>query len=450
MDSTIKEVPTCTRGSFSYSGWNCHREITKNTMLSLLPKRKALPVEVWLTMLAVWFLVAHETVADSIDEALEQAAETGRPIFVVAINKGAGSAKFLARLKTDKSLDRYMELFIPLKIRVQTKEWNKWAGRFQYQAGERPILYVVRADGKQLYGKAGPHRGNELTQMLELVLGQAGTIYDDQQISVITEAVAGAKQALKEGDTAAAVRKLAVIQKFGMPGSLGSYARPAVACDELVKKLLEQAFDELTNAAEQLRVREKGLDGALAVATIQQTYQPLKELDQEITKVIARLKANRECRELIDQARSLEQARVWMASPTKRGRAVPILERVILKAPDSPAADRASKWLREEFPGDADAIVIGISSRSGSNSAQPTTRIELEGVHTWTSLGGHSIESKMVDYYRDKETNGLQIVLVSRNGGQIAVPYEKLDEASQRLANRIIHARKQSHASSTE
>jgi hypothetical protein len=419
-------------------------------MLSLLPQRKAFPVKVWLTALAVWFLVATETVADSIDEALEQAAETGRPVFAVAINKAAGSAKFLARLKTDKSLGRYMELFIPLKIRVQTKEWNKWAGRFQYQAGERPILYVVRADGKQLYGKAGPHRGNELNQMLELVLGQAGTLYDDKQISVITAAVAGAKQALREGDTAAAVRKLAVIQKFGMPGHLDSYARPAIACDELVKTLLEQAFDELTNAADQLRDRKKGIDGALAVATIQQTYQPLKELNQEITKVIAKLRVNRAYRELIDQAKPLEQARVWMATPAKRGRAVPILERVILKAPDSQAAGRASKWLREEFPGDADAILIGISSRPGSNSTQPTTRIELEGVHTWMSLGGHSIESKMVDYYRDQQTNALQIVLTGRNGEQIAVPYEKLDEASQRLASRIIHARQRSHASSTE
>ena len=90
------------------------------------------------------------------------------------------------------------------------------------------------------------------------------------------------------------------------------------------------------------------------------------------------------------------------------------------------------------------------TSRPGSNSAQPATRIELEDVHTWMSPGGHSVESKMVDCYRDQQTNALQIVLTGRNGEQIAVPYEKLDEASQRLASRIIHARQQSRASSAE
>ena len=185
----------------------------------------------------------------------------------------------LERLQRDQSLARYAGWFIPLKIETNGSEWGKWVSRYQHEGNSIPIVFVVRADGQQLYGKSGSLPGPELPMMIEQVLAQAGKIYSEQQLEILQSSLEKAKQNLAAGDTGGAVRELTKIGKLGTPGSLGSYAQAAVEADSFAKKLIEEAQTALKAANDQLTQEATRLEGALALAEAKRIYGALPPLN---------------------------------------------------------------------------------------------------------------------------------------------------------------------------
>ncbi len=154
----------------------------------------------------------------------------------------------LNRLQTDQSLARYTGWFIPLKIETNGEEWGKWASRYRHEGDSIPIVFVVRADGQQLYAKSGSLPGPELLVMIEQVLSQAGTVYSDQQLQILQSTLDKSQELLTADDTAGAVREFSKISNLGTLGQLGSYARAAVEADCFAQKLVEQGETALTGA----------------------------------------------------------------------------------------------------------------------------------------------------------------------------------------------------------
>jgi len=323
----------------------------------------------------------------------------------------------LERLQKDQSLARYAGWFIPLKIETNGSEWGKWVSRYQHEGNSIPIVFVVRADGQQLYGKSGSLPGPELPMMIEQVLAQAGKIYNEQQLEILKSSLEKAKQNLAAGDTGGAVRELTKIGKLGTPGSLGSYAQAAVEADSFAKKLIEEAQTALKAANDQLTQEATRLEGALALAEAKRIYGALPPLNKEVAAATAAARKDPNVRDTLRLAEQLDEARDQLKKPATQRRAVTALNRIVADNPGTPAAKLAADWLQAE------------------NISAPTADV-AKTFHAWTSDRGTAIEAALVDFgYGEPAARAAPyVVLEKRDGQRLQVPLDRLSAESQEVA----------------
>lgn len=323
----------------------------------------------------------------------------------------------LNRLQTDQSLARYAGWFIPLKIETNGEEWGKWATRYQHEGSSIPIVFVVRADGQQLYGKSGSLPGPELPLMIEQVLGQAGTIYSEQQLQTIKSSVDKATETLAAGDTASAVRELSKISKIGVLGSLGSYSRVAQDADGFAKKLVEQGRAALTAANDTLGQEATRFEGALALAETKRIYSALPPLKNEIVAAANAVRTNPEVRDTLKLAEQLDEARDLLKNPAGKRRAATALSRIIADKPGTPAAKLAAEWMQAQ----------GLAAVG----AKPA-----KSIRTWASDSGTTVEAALVDFGYDEPTarKGPYVILEKADGQRVKVPFSRLTAESQQQA----------------
>ena len=323
----------------------------------------------------------------------------------------------LARLQTDQSLARYAGWFIPLKIETNGSEWGKWVSRYQHEGNSIPIVFVVRADGQQLFGKSGSLPGPELPLMIEQVLSQAGTIYSDQQLQILKSSLDKAKANLAAGDTAGAVRELSKTGKLGTLGSLGCYAQVAVEADGFAKKLVEQGSAALKAANDQLGQEATRLEGAIALAEAKRIYSALPPLKSELAAATAAARKNPDVRDTLRLAEQLDEARDQLQKPATQRRAVTVLNRIIADNPGTPAAKLASDWLQAQ------------------NLAAPAADA-AKTFCTWTSDRGTTLEAALVDFGFGQPAAKTDpfVVLEKRDGQRVQVPLDRLSAESQQAA----------------
>jgi len=323
----------------------------------------------------------------------------------------------LNRLQTDQSLARYAGWFIPLKIETNGEEWRKWASQYRHQGSSIPIVYVVRADGKQLYARSGSLPGPELPLMIEQVLSQAGTVYNDQQLQILKSSLDKSQELLDAGDTAGAVREFSKISKVGALGQLGSYAQPAVQADSFAQKLVEQGRTALTEANDKLGQEDSRLEGALALAETKRIYSALPPLRNDIVAAANAARTNPSLRDTLKLAEQLDEARDLLQKPAGQRRAVTALNRIIAENPGTPAAKLAGDWLQAE-------------------NITPVPSVAAPAFRAWTSDRGTTIEAALVDFgYGDPAAKKDPfVVLEKRDGQRVTVPFARLSAASQALA----------------
>jgi hypothetical protein len=327
----------------------------------------------------------------------------------------------LNRLQTDQSLARYTGWFIPLKIETNGEEWGKWASRYRHEGDSIPIVFVVRADGQQLYAKSGSLPGPELLVMIEQVLSQAGTVYSDQQLQILQSTLDKSQELLTADDTAGAVREFSKISKLGTLGQLGSYARAAVEADGFAQKLVEQGKTALTGANNKLGQEATRLEGALALAETKRIYSALPPLKGDLAAAASAARTNPELRGTLKLAEQLDEARDLLQKPTGQRRAVTALNRIIAENPGTLAAKMAGDWLQEQNLAATPAV-------AAPTAADKTFRL-------WTSDRGTTIDAALVNYgYGDPATKkDPYVVLEKRDGQQITVPLARLSADSQQL-----------------
>ncbi|NLF70254.1 MAG: hypothetical protein GX575_14540 [Candidatus Anammoximicrobium sp.] len=323
----------------------------------------------------------------------------------------------LARLQTDQSLARYAGWFIPLKIETNGPEWGKWASQYQHEGNAIPIVFVVRADGQQLFGKSGSMPGPELPLMIEQVLGQAGTIYSDAQLQILNSSLGKAKELFAAGDTAGTVRELSKVGKLGALGGLGSYAQAAIEADDLAKKLVEQGGAALKAANDQLAQETTRLEGALALSEAKRIYGALPPLRNDFAAAASAARKDPHIRELLRLAEQLDEAREQLKKPAGQRRALTVLNRLISEHPGTPAAKLAADWLRAQ------------------NLTAPTVE-PAKTLHVWTSDQGTTLEAALVDFgYGQPETKKEPyVILEKRDGQRVQVPLDRLAAKSQEEA----------------
>jgi hypothetical protein len=333
----------------------------------------------------------------------------------------------LERLQTDRSLARYAGWFVPLKIETNGAEWGKWSRQYRAEGRSIPIIYVVRADGKQLFGKSGALPGMELPMMIQHALAQAGTIYNDQQLQELGSTFEKAKQSFDNGDDGAAVQELIKLRRFGSLGNFGSHAQVALETDKLAQTLIEQGKSALAAAKEKLAQENTRLEGALALMETRRLYLALPPLKDEILPVITEARTDDELRDLLRQAEKLDEARDLMQQPTGKRRALLTLRRLATDNPGTPAASLAAEWIREHYPEESVDI---------PDKATPPPK--SKEIHTWTSDSGHKVEAALVGYGYAETTKAPYVVLKTRDGKQVNVPFARLSGDSQELAKELV------------
>ena len=96
----------------------------------------------------------------TIDEALERSQNTGRPILTVIYKKGCPRCKaVLKHMAGDASLKGNLSKCVPLLIDISSDDWPKWQRKHPLAGNKTtilmPVVYVVRGDGKQMFGADG-------------------------------------------------------------------------------------------------------------------------------------------------------------------------------------------------------------------------------------------------------------------------------------------------------
>lgn len=324
----------------------------------------------------------------TIDEAVALSQQTGRPIFAVAGSKTCAPCQALIeRLNTDLTIRPLAVQFVPLKVDTDGGEaWQKWASQYKHEGNGIPIIFIIRADGKMLYGKSGGMGSDALRQFMAQHLAQAGRVFNEEEARLLAEALEKAKKAVEEEKTAEALKAVFAMKKLGPPGNLGSFAKAALEADELVKKLLEGAKAKIGEAQQQVTGGNASFDAVLALVETKRLFGTFPELRTELAAATKDLNKDETARELVKQAEALDKALALRDLPGGDAKAASALKRVLESYADGPAAEAAKKHLedlgvtdtavavRPEKPGAGAGSEPGGDSSSGAVSGATARR----------------------------------------------------------------------------
>lgn len=327
----------------------------------------------------------------------------------------------MGRLTSDRSVAPVAAQFVLLKIDTQSDEWQTWARKHSSPGGAIPIIFVVRADGEKLYGESGSKQGPELPLFLRQQLASAGTILSDQQVATIKSALDDAHEAIGDGDSAAAVRRLESLRKIGPPGKLGSYATVALEADSLYAKLIEEGREALVAAQQQLEGDEP-FAGVLGVIAANRTYGAMPDLKKDLGSAERDLSRNPQHKDLVAPAQSLDRALALVGQKNAQARrsGTTMLGAVVTRYPGTPAAAMAEAKLAELG---VEVAAAQVAAQSG-DAESPSSR-------TWTDATGQfRVEAELLAVADGK------VQLKKSDGSVVSVPLEKLSQADRDFLTR--------------
>ncbi|MBN2474295.1 MAG: hypothetical protein JXB62_06790 [Pirellulales bacterium] len=274
-------------------------------------------------------------------------------------------------MNTDRSIRPLVAQFVPLKVETKGDQWARWASKYPPQGNGIPILYIIRADGQQMYGQSGPVPDGELSPFLLRHLSQAGRVLTDQESAALGEAVEAAQKAMEQGDAFAAVRSVNTVKKIGPLGNLGSFAKAAVEADQLVQELTEQGKTRIEQARQKLAGDDQ-FQGVLQLVEAKRVYASLPELTRDLTTAIRDLSKDATLRELLLPAEALDRAEACFALPAGKKRGIASLQQVAARYADTPAAKLARQRLEELSAEAADesSKTSAASSGAGGSSGE--------------------------------------------------------------------------------
>jgi len=290
--------------------------------------------------------------------------------------------------------------------------------------------------------------GMELPIMIRQALSQAGTIYNDQQLQVLGSTLEKAQLSFDNGDDGAAMRELGKLSQFGPLGKFGSHAKVALDVDKFAQTLIKQGQDALAATKEKLAAEDTRLEGALELMEIRRLYLALPPLKEEILAIFTDARTDDELRDMLKRAEKLDQARELMEKPAGKRRALLTLRRIVTDDPRTPAASLAVDWIREHYPDETVEIPDQASAPSKSDESPTESdedhtesdedRTESDEIHTWTSDSGHKVEAALVGYGYAETTKAPYVMLKTRDGKQVNVPFARLAGDSQELAKELV------------
>lgn len=247
-----------------------------------------------------------------------------------------------------------------------------------------PQLYVVRADGEQIYGGAGALSGDELPTMLRASLQRSGRAFTSQEADFLQRTVRASELALQSGDLLKMGVALSEVGKLGPHENLGSFAKPAIRVKELYQELTKQIESGLAAAKSQLldSNAENPLAPLLTVYEGDAVSKLFPRWKSSASSITREIKKQPQYVTAAEQAESLVRARVVAASlsPRIRNRAESLYTSVIRRFPQTAADTLARAELAKVAP---DAKILSMQPTD-----IPASMPKTAAFRTWATRKG--------------------------------------------------------------
>ena len=184
--------------------------------------------------------------------------------------------------------------------------------------------------------------------MIEQVLGQAGTIYSDQQLQIAQEFAGQVPGTADRGRHGGCGSRVQQAQQNWHAGSVGQLCPGRRASRQLCQETRRAGPHRVDGGQRQAWARGHAIGGALALAETKRIYSALPPLKGDLVAAASAARTNPELRGALKLAEQLDEARDLLQKPAGQRRAVTALNRIIAENPGTPAAKMAGEWLQEQ------------------------------------------------------------------------------------------------------
>jgi len=250
-------------------------------------------------------------------------------------------------LVADRSLAPLIAQFVPLKITTSSPDWGKINKRYPLPGNTIPVVYVIRADGKKIYADRSTLSGNQLPNVLQLSLRQAGGMLNDTQARMVIQSVSAAKTALTADDPYAATLAIKPLAKFGMLGQLQSFAKPIMDANAVVEELVNRGQADLKQIAVSLENEETQFAGALQLFAGVRTYSFSLPLKKEFAIALRDASSNTELEQTLVQARAIDKARTLVYIRGGKPKAIEALNKLAVQYEGTEGAGVVAEQLQK-------------------------------------------------------------------------------------------------------
>ena len=218
------------------------------------------------------------------------------------------------------------------------KTWSEWTRRYKIDGDGIPKVYVVRADGEQLYGKTGAPR--QLPQFLSSALKSSGRIPNPSEVKRLNQSFELARKALDDGD----IDKVTSI--VARSKSDGVFAEPAVKLRSMMSELTEEGASALTAATEAINDEAVTYETFREFVQVEGKYGRLPGLRIPIANAIKAIRKKAAQRNPYEQAKLVHRAEGYEKA-NKNKSALVSWKQIVTRYPDSSAAELARQRITE-------------------------------------------------------------------------------------------------------
>lgn len=273
------------------------------------------------------------------DQAVALTRRTGRPLLAIGGTVNCVyCVKMAKQLETDESLVPAASKYVILKIDTSTPLWREWRDKYEIDGDGVPQVVILRADGKQIYGKSGAPA--DLKGFLEQNLSDAGTVLSGEELADREKLLREAQKSLKKKDYAKATELgLECIQDDCFAAVVGEARK-------LLDNLDDRAVVALKEAEKKLSSRDRQLDGALALLEVEAAFSGHPSAQGRVTDAFSRHAEGEDKAPLFAQARLVREAQ-QLETAKKRSDAIQAWQKIQADYPDTVAATLAGRRLAD-------------------------------------------------------------------------------------------------------
>jgi hypothetical protein len=160
----------------------------------------------------------------------------------------------MKRLTTESQLKPLIAQFVPIKIDVKSKEYQAWARKHKPPKNAIPQMFIVRADGEELFNQVGGLPTDKLATIMTGALEKSGVGLNEQQVAEINSVIEKSKTQIEQFEYAAAIKTINKIPG-AMDESVACYAQPVIELRKVVTtikengdKLIQTCLDRLAES----------------------------------------------------------------------------------------------------------------------------------------------------------------------------------------------------------